>query len=111
MVLNGNLSSTHTGSTVPSTDTLKDQTWTVRVTPTDSIVNGDFAETDLVVSNTPPVMTSVTVTPTAPTTLDDISCAYSASDVDIADTNLTYSIEWFINSSPVSGATDELNGR
>ena len=106
----GTLSSTHTGSTVPATDTLKGQSWTVRVTPTDGIVNGDYTETNLVVSNTPPVMTSVTVTPTAPTTLDDIMCAYSASDVDIADTNLTYSIDWFINSNPVSGATDELNG-
>lgn len=106
----GNLSSSHTGSSVPASDTLKDQAWTVRVTPTDGIVNGDFVETNITVSNTPPVMTSVSVTPTAPTTLDDIICAYSASDVDIADTLLTYSFEWFINSSPVSGATDELNG-
>lgn len=108
--LDGTLSSTHTGSTVSSSDTLKDQSWLVRVTPTDGIVNGAFTEVDLTVSNTPPVMTSVTVTPTSPTTLDNINCAYSASDVDIADTNLIYSIDWFINSSPVSGATDTLNG-
>ena len=69
------LSSTHTGSAVPASDTLKDQTWTVRVTPTDGIVNGDDIETSLVISNTPPVMTSVTVAPTAPTTLDDITLA------------------------------------
>ena len=106
----GSLSSTHTGSTVPSGDTLKDQNWLVRVTPTDGIVNGTFTEVDLTVSNTPPVMTSVTVTPTSPTTLDDIDCAYSATDVDIVDTNLTYSFDWFINSSPVSGASSTLNG-
>ena len=106
----GALSSTHTGSTIPYRHIERSKSWLVRVTPTDGIVNGDFTETNLTVSNTPPVMTSVTVTPTAPTTLDDILCAYSASDVDIVDTDLSYSIEWFINSSPVSGAGTTLNG-
>ena len=106
----GTLSSTHTGSTISASETLKDQNWLVRVTPTDGIVNGTFTETNLTVSNTPPVMSSVNVAPTAPTTLDDITCSYSASDVDIADSDLSYSIEWFVNSSPVSGAGITLNG-
>ena len=108
--LNGTLSTTHTGSTVAATSTLKDEHWMVRVTPTDGIVNGLAVETDLTVSNTPPVMTSVSVSPTSPTTLDDITCTYTASDVDLVDTDLSYSFEWFINSSPVSGASNILNG-
>ncbi len=107
---NSVLSPTHTGATIPATATLKDENWMVRVTPTDGIINGPSVETDLTVSNTPPVMTSVSVAPTSPTTLDNITCSYSASDVDVADTNLTYTFDWFINSASVSGATNVLNG-
>ncbi len=107
---NGTLSPTHIGSTIPASDTLKNETWTVRVTPTDGITNGPSVESDITISNTPPVMTSVTVSPSSPTTLDDITCTYASSDVDIADTTPTYTFDWFINNTPVSGATDVLNG-
>lgn len=105
---NGTLTS-HTTATIAPTETLKNETWLVRVTPTDGITNGPFVESSVTLVNTPPTMSSISVSPTSPTTQDNITCSYSGSDVDPSD-NLTYGIEWFVNNTMVSGSTDTLLG-
>ena len=105
---NGTLTS-HTTATIASTETLKNETWLVRVTPTDGITNGPFVESSVTLINTPPTMSSISVSPTSPTTQDNVTCSYSGSDVDPSD-NLTYGIEWFVNNTLVSGSTDTLLG-
>ena len=99
----------HTTATIASTETLKNETWLVRVTPTDGITNGPFVESSVTLINTPPTMSSISVSPTSPTTQDNVTCSYSGSDVDPSD-NLTYVIEWIVNNTLVSGSTDTLLG-
>ena len=81
----------------------------VRVTPTDGITNGPFVESSLTVSNTPPTIATISVSPQNSTTQDSITCTYSGTDVDPSD-SLTYSIDWFINGTQVSGSSDTLVG-
>ena len=105
---NGSLTS-HIGTTISSADTLKNETWLVRVTPTDGITDGPSVETNIILSNTPPTMTSLSVSPQNATTQNDLTCSYSAGDVDPSDT-VTFSIEWYINGQLTSGAGDILSG-
>ena len=103
------LLTSNTGTTISSSDTLKNETWLVRVTPTDGITNGPSIETSIVVSNTAPAMTSISVSPQNATTQNDLTCSYAAGDVDPSD-SVTFSIEWYINSQLTPGAGDVLSG-
>lgn len=75
----------------------KDQEIYVVVTPSDGFDAGTSATSERVtVGNTPPVITSVTLAPSSPRTLDGVTATVAASDVDAADT-LTYDYDWYVD--------------
>ena len=60
-----------------------------------------------VVENTPPSMTFAVLSPSNPTTSDDILCYASAEDIDSTDT-VTLEYQWSINGLPIVNSTDTL---
>ncbi|MEE3030452.1 MAG: choice-of-anchor V domain-containing protein, partial [Candidatus Thermoplasmatota archaeon] len=89
-------------SSVPSSFISKDETWTVTVTPSDGIDFGSpVSSLPIIVQNTPPVVNGLTISPTDPTELDDLTMSYSFSDSDL-DTESGTVIQWYLDGSRVS---------
>lgn len=100
------LQSTQTSQTIPASDTTKDDIWKVRVIPSDGTSDGDAAEAQITISNSPPTITSVAITPLGNVYNDDtLTCVGTASD---PDETLTVSYEWYLNSTVV-GTGSSLN--
>ncbi|MGC6507363.1 MAG: hypothetical protein ACON4U_03060 [Myxococcota bacterium] len=79
----GILQGTHTGATVSSADTLKGEEWLVEVFASDSFISGPSTSSSVIIQNTPPVVSSVTVLPTLqPTSQDSLSCSATVTDPD-----------------------------
>jgi uncharacterized protein (TIGR02145 family) len=96
---NGVLDSSITGDVVPNPMTAKNEEWTVRVTPNDSYGNGPMGEASILVSNSLPEVSSVSLSPTNPTVNDTLVCSYGFSDDDNdADAS---TIEWTVGSTVV----------
>ena len=94
---NGTLQSTYSASTLPFSATSKGEEWTVRVTPNDGITDGPFATASIIIANTSPEISTVSISPTGTVYNDDtISCTATATDPDESPV-LTY--EWTHNSS------------
>ena len=97
------------GPTLDSSMTTKGDFWTVRATPFDGVSSGQYAETSITIENSEPVVSTVTLSPTAPTTQDDITCTYVATDPDVND-NLTATFSWSINGGTTSETSSQLSG-
>ena len=97
-----------TGTLLSSSNTTKGDNWTVRVTPTDGITTGPYVEESITISNSPPEIGSMSISPNNPSTQDTISCSATGTDADGDPTTISYS--WLINSSPVSGTSSSLSG-
>ena len=95
----GVLDSSITGDVVPNPMTAKNQEWTVRVTPNDGYGNGPLGEASIVVSNSLPVVSVVSVSPTNPTVNDSLVCSYGFSDDD-SDSDAS-TIKWTVGSTIV----------
>ena len=106
-LVGGAVQSAYTTSTVPASATTKNEQWTVRVTPNDGIADGPFAQATVVIQNTAPTLSSVTITPTTNVYNDTtLTCSVMATD---PDETLTASYEWALGSTIVgSGATLDL---
>jgi hypothetical protein len=81
----------------------KGQVVTVTAIPNDGTVNGTAATASVTIVNSPPVIDSVTITPTSPRTNDVLTANVTSHDPD-GDT-VTYTYQWTKNGSPISGAT------
>ena len=104
---NGN-AHTSTTSTVPAADIDVGDIWTVRVTPNDGYVDGDFSEVAITISNSIPTVSSPVISSSGGTYNDSVlTCSATASDVDEVVTP-TYS--WDVNGSIYNGATIDLSG-
>lgn len=81
----------------------------VVVTPTDGTDTGSSVSSDTAtIANSVPRLSSVTVTPSAPTTDDDVSAAVSGwYDADGDSATLTYA--WAVNGTTVSETTSQLD--
>jgi formylglycine-generating enzyme required for sulfatase activity len=92
-----------TGPTVPATATTKGETWTARATPSDGTHAGTPGEASVVIANTAPDVTSVSVTPASAPVGAAVTCAATASDPD-ETAAVTYG--WTVNGASVAtGAT------
>lgn len=78
---NGVLTS-NTGTSLPSGTIVKHDAWTVRATPNDGYVDGNFVEASVTIVNSIPVISSVSVTPTLPLGNDVLTCSVNATDGD-----------------------------
>lgn len=80
---NNVVQATQTGPTVSATDTLKDEFWTVRVTPNDGVSNGDIGEASSTILNTLPTIGTVTITPSTGISVNTLlSCSGNSFDPD-----------------------------
>ena len=80
--LNGTTTS-YTGPTLSNSATTKGETWTVEATPSDGSSTGPSGNASILIENTGPTLTSVTLTPSISVYNDDtISCLAVASDPD-----------------------------
>lgn len=68
----------------------------------DALVAGPYVSDPVVVANSAPVVSSVTVTPSAPGTTDTLTASATASDPDVGDT-LSLQYAWFVNGSQAGG--------
>lgn len=72
----------YTGQTVPSSATAKGEVWSVEATPSDGFGNGPSGGSDTVVSNSPPVVSAVVVTPSSAQVGDTVTCSATVTDPD-----------------------------
>lgn len=102
---NGVLTS-HSSSLLQASNTTKGDVWVARVVANDGYHNSPQAEVSVTILNSPPVISTVSISPTNPTSSDTLTCAVTASDAD-AET-LTSAFIWTNQSTGVvlgSGAS------
>ena len=97
-----------TGATLTGADFDRDQAVTCAVTPNDGGSDGAAVDSNSVtISNTAPVVSSVSVSPSSPAAGDTLTCTYDFSDDDSDADASTYA--WTIN-GVVAGTTSTLSG-
>src|SRR5581483_6648639 len=89
---NGALLAQYTGDVIPANVTHKSDVWAVTVTPNDGRMDGPSSTASVTISNTPPVVTSLRLTPLHPRTNDVLHAEATASDVD--GTPVTFTYKW-----------------
>ncbi|NCG21433.1 MAG: hypothetical protein GWP91_20675 [Rhodobacterales bacterium] len=94
-----------TGSSLSGTDFDRDDTVLCRITANDGATNSPtVVSNNVVINNSIPSATSVSITPINPTTTDNVTLSTAGwSDLD-GDTE-DYDYQWFVNGIPVPGAT------
>jgi hypothetical protein len=99
-----------TGSTLAPANFGSGDSIVCLVTPNDGTVNGAaVASNAVVIGNTPPTITSVTLTPLSAFEATTFTCAATATDPDLNP--ITYTYAWTVDSVTVSGAiTNTLTG-
>ncbi len=105
-LLNG--STVTSGAQLDASNTNRGETWTVRATPSDGINTGLAGEASITISNAPPEVVSVSISPNSPSTQDTLTCSATTSDPD-GDT-VTVSYQWLVDGNPQSSTTDTLSG-
>ncbi|MAV78232.1 MAG: hypothetical protein CMA15_05045 [Euryarchaeota archaeon] len=99
---NGNLQSSHTGLTLPSTATSKGESWFASVLPSDGTNTGAAASSaSLVIENSAPTVTGVLPSSEAPDTIEDVTFTYQTDDVD-GDTVSQAETRWRLDNALVS---------
>ena len=99
--VDGVASGVSTTTAFPSSDTQKDRTYRVVVTPSDGTGDGPTGAAELTVQNSAPVLTGPSLSASSVQVGDTLACTATATDADAADTP-TVSYGW---SDGSSGAT------
>ncbi len=97
-----------TSDTLLSSNTNKDEEWTVRATPSDGTLTGTPAEATITIGNTTPEMTMVSISPSNPALQDTLTCNTATYDADGELVNISY--QWLINGNLQSSMTNTLSG-
>ncbi len=95
--------------TLPGSQTVRGQVWSVHAVPNDGHEHGESADLDITIADSPPVVTSATVSPTGPSETDVITVTASASDPEGDPVHFEYA--WVVDGVTVPNATaDTLDG-
>ncbi len=98
-----------TSSTLTGTYFAKNQAVICNAIPNDGTGAGaSVASNSVTISNTAPVMTSVTLSSYAPTTSATLTATAAATDAD--SDSRTYAYAWYVNGSVVAATTSTLSG-
>lgn len=89
---NGQLTS-FTTNTVPGSEVTRGDTWSITVTATDDDGEGSSAVAAINIRNLPPVVTSVSISPTTARSIDPLTAEVIAEDPD--GDPITTSVRWF----------------
>lgn len=83
--------------TVPENTTTKGERWYFKIIPHDGKIFGSAVTSPaIIIGNSPPTITSSSISPTDPTNADDLMVMYNASDND-GDEMIKVEIQWFRN--------------
>lgn len=97
-----------TSATVPASATSKDELWVVTVIASDRDGGESAAATaSVTIQDTPPELTSVSLTPSSPTVEDDLTANAAGSDVDGDSVSFTYA--WTVGGSSVTESDPTLS--
>jgi hypothetical protein len=99
----------HTGTTLDASLTARNEVWTVEATATDGTFTSAPTTKTVTIANAIPVASAVTITPSAPTAGQALTCSYTFTDAD-SDANAS-TVEWLANGLLVGvGPTHIYNG-
>ena len=100
-----------TGTILPSSFFVKDDSIYVKVTPYDGFDLGTTVQSSLItISNTPPTTPSVSISPTAPFAgVDDLTCTISGLSTDVDGDALTYTFVWRDGSGSTVQTTNQTS--
>ena len=103
--VDGELSSGNASSTVSSTETTKNETWSVEVTPTSMEgVVGEAVTASVTISNSAPSLPSISLDPDPPRAgLDNIVCVIDVESEDADEDTINYSFIWRENGASWMG--------
>ncbi|MAA80605.1 MAG: hypothetical protein CL916_15220, partial [Deltaproteobacteria bacterium] len=95
----------HTGDTIPSSETMAGEIWTAKVTPNDGYTDGMIAQESVEIINSAPTFTTVaTISPSAGVyTGTTLVCSAVASDIDDGNVPITY--QWSVSSNILSSSS------
>lgn len=91
--------------TIPADVTLAGETWQVTVVPSDSDVAGEAATASVTILNTPPQVTSVSLTPSTAYEDTVLEVQIDASDAD--DDDLTFLYTWTVDGADVGAPPNQ----
>jgi hypothetical protein len=94
-ILNLSMSSMSNTSILGMGNLSKGIEWNCTGYATDGINDSNVMSDNITISNSPPVISSVVITPPLPTTLDDLNCTATASDAD--NDTISYLFSWYRN--------------
>ena len=97
-----------TGTIISSSELDVGETWTVRATPNDGYIDGNYQEESIVISNTNPIVSSVLITSSGLFNYNDSTLTCLATGTDV-DGPVTVSYSWMINGISYSGASQDLS--
>jgi hypothetical protein len=90
-----------------ATETSRGEQWTCRITASDGTDSSNTASSQpTAIVNSPPVTTSVQVSPASGTAFDTFSCAGSNTDAD--PDLLTLSYLWFVDTQPIAATSSSI---
>jgi hypothetical protein len=99
-----------TSDTLPANRFTKGEEVTVNITATDAAGEPAYSTASITVSNTAPVVTSVSITETEAYTDDTINATYTSTDAD-AEFPISQTYTWYVNGTAVTGvSTAALDG-
>jgi len=95
------------GKIASSSLTNKNEQWYAEITPSDGQDSGStITSNTVIIQNTPPSFSTPSISPSQPSSNDDLSFTINANDED-QDT-LTTEVRWFLNGQLMSDLNDEL---
>lgn len=104
---NGVLFVEGTSAAVPNESTTRGDAWRVTVTPLDGLTEGEPGQAEVFISNTPPRVLDVSITPDPASTTDDFVCSYTgATDWDGDAVSVAY--QWTVGGEILPVNTPEL---
>jgi formylglycine-generating enzyme required for sulfatase activity len=92
---------------VSRSETLRGQTWTVLVTPSDGASTGPAGTASVTIGNTVPAVDSATISPSTAQTHDTLSVVFTTTDADDDEVDVTTT--WYVNST-LAGSESTLDG-
>ncbi len=93
------------GDTVAWSETGKGERWQVQVTPSDGVVEGETAEAEVLILNTPPEAV-LSLSPEAPLTDDELLASASATDAD--GDQVSFAFAWTVDGADAEHADATL---
>ena len=104
---NGSVFLEGSSATIPKDSTARGDAWRVVVTPSDGLSEGEPGQAEVFISNTPPQVVEVSISPDPATTTDSFLCTYTgASDWDGDAVSVSY--QWTVGEEGVPVTTAEL---